>query len=204
MITAYTWGTPNGKKVTVMLEECGIPYELIRINISKGEQHTSHYQTINPNGKIPALIDTEGPGGKPLTLFESGAILIYLAEKTGQFLSTDPHQRYETLQWLMFQMAGFGPILGQAHHFLRFASEKIPYAIERYKKEAHRLYGVLNQALADRDYIARDYSIADIALYPWALAHEWHEVDLASFSHVEAWMKRVGERPAVQRGLVKA
>lgn len=204
MITAYTWGTPNGKKITIMLEECGIPYEVVRINISKGEQHSPQYQAINPNEKIPSLTDTEGPEGQPITLFESGAILIYLAEKTGLFLSKVPHQRYETLQWLMFQMAGFGPMLGQAHHFMRFAPEKIPYAIARYKKEAHRLYGVLNQALTDRDYIAGKYSIADMALFPWALSHEWHEVEVSSFPHVKSWMERVGERPAVQRGLIKA
>lgn len=204
MITAYTWGTPNGKKITIMLEECGLPYSVERINISTGAQHTPEYLAMNPNGKIPALADTEGPEGKPITLFESGAILIYLAEKTGLFLSKNPEARYETLQWLMFQMAGFGPMLGQAHHFLRFAPEKISYAMDRYRNEAKRLYTVLNGALKDRDYIAKEYSIADMALYPWALAHEWHEVDLAPFPHIQRWMNKIAERPAVQRGLEKA
>lgn len=204
MLTAYTWGTPNGKKLTIMLEECGLPYSLERINISTGAQQTPEYLAINPNGKIPALVDTDGPEGKPFTIFESGAILIYLAEKTGKFLPQHSSERYEALQWLMFQMGGFGPMLGQAHHFLRFAPEKIPYAMDRYRTEAKRLYTVLNSALADRDYIAKTYSIADMALYPWALAHEWHEVELASFPHVQRWMEGIGARPAVQRGLEKA
>jgi GST-like protein len=203
MLTLYSWGTPNGKKITIMLEECGLPYELKPINIQKKEQDTAEFRRINPNGKIPALIDTDGPNGQPITLFESGAILIYLAEKTGKFLSTDPHQRYETIQWLMFQMGGFGPMLGQAHHFLRFAPESIPYAITRYRNEAQRLYSVLNAALADREYIAKTYSIADMALYPWALYHDMHEVDLTPFPHIAAWMERIAQRPAIKPALEK-
>jgi GST-like protein len=204
MLTLYSWGTPNGKKITIMLEECGLAYEVHPINIHEKAQDSPEFRRINPNGKIPALVDTNGPGGDPITLFESGAILIYLAEKTGHFLSRDPHQRYETLQWLMFQMGGFGPMLGQAHHFIHFAPEKIPYAITRYRNEAKRLYSVLNTALTDREYIASSYSIADMALYPWALYHDMHEVDLAPFPHVVAWIDRISQRPAIKPALAKA
>lgn len=204
MITLYSWGTSNGKKITLMLEECALPYEVKRIDIHAGEQNTPEFRRINPNGKIPAIVDTDGPAGQPITLFESGAILIYLAEKTGKFLAQTPHKRYETLQWLMFQMGGFGPMLGQAHHFLRFAPERIPYAMERYRNEARRLYGVLDHALQGRDYIAGEYSIADMALFPWTLSHEWQDVDLASFPHVAAWMARISQRPAVKPALEKA
>lgn len=204
MITLYSWGTPNGKKITIMLEECGLPYEIKHIDIHAGDQDTPAFRRINPNGKIPALVDTDGPGGQPITIFESGAILIYLAEKTGQFLSKDPHQRYATLQWLMFQMGGFGPMLGQANHFTRFAPERIPYAVNRYQNESKRLYGVLNEALTDRDYIAGDYSIADMALYTWALSHDMHEVDLAPFPHIVTWIDRISKRPAIAPALEKA
>jgi GST-like protein len=204
MITLYSWGTPNGKKVTLMLEECGLPYEVKHINISKGDQDTPEFRKINPNGKIPALVDSDGPDGQPITLFESGAILIYLAEKTGKFLAKDPRARYETLQWLMFQMGGFGPMLGQAHHFLRFAPEKIPYAMDRYRNEAKRLYGVLETALAGKEYVGGEYSIADMALYPWALSHQWQEVDLAAFPNVAAWVGRISAREATGRALERA
>jgi GST-like protein len=204
MLTLYSWGTPNGKKITIMLEECGLPYVVEHINIHEKAQDSPEFRRINPNGKIPALVDTDGPGGQPITLFESGAILIYLAEKTGKFLSSDPHQRYETLQWLMFQMGGFGPMLGQAHHFMHFAPEPLPYAINRYRKEAKRLYSVLDGALTCDEYIAKAYSIADMALYPWALYHDMHEVDLVSFPHVAAWIERISQRPAIKPALEKA
>ncbi len=201
MLTLYTWNTPNGRKISLMLEECGLPYQIEKIDIMKGDQFTPAYQAISPNGKIPALVDTDGPNGEPFALFESGAILVYLAEKTGRFLPASGPERYRTLQWLMFQMGGFGPMLGQAHHFGRFAPEKIPYAIERYQREANRLYGVLDRELAQRPYIAGEYSIADMALYPWALRHEWQGVSLEAYPAVAAWMSRLAERPAIQRGM---
>ncbi|MDK2122693.1 glutathione S-transferase family protein [Parachitinimonas caeni] len=201
MLTLYTWNTPNGRKISLMLEECGLPYQIEKIDIMKGDQFTPAYQAISPNGKIPALVDTDGPNGEPFALFESGAILIYLAEKTSRFLPASGPERYRTLQWLMFQMGGFGPMLGQAHHFGRFAPEKIPYAIERYQREANRLYGVLDRELAQRPYIAGEYSIADMALYPWALRHEWQGVSLEAYPAVAAWMSRLAERPAIQRGM---
>jgi GST-like protein len=167
MIDLYTWATPNGRKVSILLEELALPYGVIKIDISSGEQFAPDFLAINPNGKIPAIVDHDGPGGKRLAVFESGAILIYLAEKTRKLLSSDPVRRIETLEWLMFQMGGFGPILGQAHHFRRFAPERIPYAIERFEKEAARLYGVLDRRLVSGEYLAGEYSIADIACYPW-------------------------------------
>jgi GST-like protein len=201
VIDLYTWSTPNGRKVSVMLEEVGLPYEVHAVDITKGEQHRPEFVAISPNGKIPAIADSEGPDGKSITLFESGAILIYLAEKTGKFLSSDPRTRYLTLEWLMFQMGGLGPVLGQAHHFLKFAPEKLPYAMERFTKEAHRLYGVLDARLREVPYLAGEYSIADIASYPWVARCEWHCVDLADFPSVKAWFERIGARPAVQRGM---
>ena len=166
MIDFYTWRTPNGYKISIMLEECGLPYQVFPIDITKNQQFAPDYLKISPNNKIPTIVDHDGPEGKPLPLFESGAILIYLAEKTGKFLSTDSRQRYITLQWLMWQMGGFGPMLGQAHHFRRFASEKIPYAIERYTTETKRLYGVLEKRLGEVPYLAEEYSIADMAVFP--------------------------------------
>ena len=202
MIDLYTWSTPNGRKVSVMLEEIGLPYRVHAIDITKGEQHKPEYVAINPNAKIPAIMDSEGPDGKPITLFESGAILIYLAEKTGKLLSTDPRMRYLTLQWLMFQMGGIGPMFGQAHHFLKFAPEPVPYAQERYTKEVRRLYGVLDARLKAVPYLAGgEYSIADVATYPWVSRCEWHCVELADFPNVKSWFERVGGRPAVQKGM---
>ena len=201
MIDLYTWGTPNGRKVSVMLEEVGLPYRVHPIDIMKGAQFTPDFLKINPNSKIPAIVDPEGPEGKPITLFESGAILIYLADKTGKFLSSKPAERYETLAWLMFQMGGIGPMFGQAHHFLRAAPEKIPYGIERYTKETRRLYGVLESRLKDHEYLAGAYSIADIATWPWVARHEWHQVSLGDFPSVKHWYDAIAARPAVERGM---
>ena len=197
----YTWGTPNGRKVSIMLEECGLPYRTHRIDIAKGEQFAPAFLDISPNNKIPALVDPDGPDGKPIRLMESGAILVYLAGKTGKFLPADDRGKYEALQWLMFQMGGIGPMFGQAHHFLRYAPEKVPYAIERYAKETARLYGVLERRLADHGFLADEYSIADIATYPWVARHEWHGTDLAAYPAVLRWFEAIGKRPAVQRGM---
>ena len=179
MITLYTWGTPNGRKVSIMLEECGLPYEVRPVNIANGEQFESEFRSVNPNSKIPAIVDSDGPDGRPFALFESGAILVYLAGKSGLFLPESAAGKYKALQWLMFQMGGVGPMFGQAHHFLRFAPEKIPYAMERYRKETARLYGVLDHQLSRHAFLAEEYSVADIATYPWVARHEWQEVDLA-------------------------
>ncbi|MBI3708568.1 MAG: glutathione S-transferase N-terminal domain-containing protein [Proteobacteria bacterium] len=201
-IDLYTWSTPNGRKVSIMLEELGLPYAVHRIDIGKGDQFTPHFIAINPNSKIPAIVDPEGPGGKPFALFESGAILVYLADKTGRFYPTDPRAHYVTLQWLMFQMGGVGPMFGQAHHFMRNAAEKVPYGIMRYGKEAARLYGVMNQRLGEAKYLAGDdYTIADIATYPWVARHEWHQVNLAEFPNVKRWYDAIGARPAVAKGM---
>lgn len=201
MITLYTWGTPNGRKVSIMLEELALPYQVQPVDITHNEQFAPAFLAISPNNKIPALVDSDGPDGQPLALFESGAILIYLAEKTGKLLPADGAARYAVLQWLMFQMGGFGPMLGQAHHFLRFAPEPLPYAQQRYRAEARRLYGVLEQQLAEQRFVAGDYSIADIALFPWAARHEWQDIDLADFPQVQRWYHDVAARPAVQRGM---
>jgi GST-like protein len=202
MIDLYTWGTPNGRKVSIMLEETGLPYKVHPIDILKGDQFKPDFVAINPNSKIPAIVDPDGPGGKPLSLFESGAILVYLADKTGKLHSSDARTRYLELQWLMFQMGGVGPMFGQAHHFMRAAKEQIPYGIDRYGKEAQRLYGVMNARLGESAYLAgKDYSIADIATYPWVARHEWHRVDLGAYPNVQRWFKTVGARPAVQRGM---
>jgi GST-like protein len=201
MIDLYTWSTPNGRKVSIMLEETGLPYSVFPIDISKGDQFTPDFVRINPNSKIPAIVDREGPGGKPFTVFESGAILIYLADKTGRFLPKEPEVYYETLQWLMFQMGGVGPMFGQAHHFRRFAPEKIPYAIERYTKEARRLYGVMDARLNDREFLAGPYTIADIATFPWTSRHEWQGVDLADFPNVRRWYNAINGRAAVKKGM---
>lgn len=201
MIELFTWGTPNGRKVSVMLEECGLPYAVHTVNIGKNEQFSEHFLKLNPNGKIPAILDPDGPDGKPISLFESGAILVYLAGKTGRFLPADARGKYEALQWLMFQMAGVGPMFGQTHHFMRAAPIEVPYGIERYHKETRRLYGVLNTRLSAAEFLAGEYSIADIATYPWVARHEWHKVDLAEFAQVNRWFKSIGARPAVQRGM---
>ena len=201
MIDLYTWSTPNGRKVSIMLEETGLPYRVHKVDISKNEQFTPEFIALNPNSKIPAILDQEGPGGKPMALFESGAILIYLAEKTGKLLAKEPVARYATLQWLMFQMGGVGPMFGQVHHFLRAAPEPVPYAIERYGKETRRLYGVLDARLGKQAFLAGEYSIADIATYPWVARHEWHKVALGDFPNVERWYRTIGARPAVARGM---
>jgi GSH-dependent disulfide-bond oxidoreductase len=201
MIELYTWATPNGRKVSVMLEEVALPYETIKVDITKGDQFKPDYLTVNPNGKIPAIVDREGPTGGRLAVWESGAILIYLAEKTGKLLSDDPVLRLTTIEWLMFQMSGVGPMLGQAHHFRRFAPERIPYAIERYEKEAARLYGVLDRRLGESEYLAGAYSIADIATFPWIARHEWQGVALDDFPNVKRWFATISSRPAVQRGM---
>ena len=200
MIQLYTWDTPNGKKVSIMLEEVGLPYEVRPVNLGQGEQMKPEYLAINPNNKIPAIIDTDGPGGKPFTLFESGAILMYLAEKSGKLLPQDMRKRYEVIQWLMFQMGGVGPMFGQANYFFRL-QEKVPYAIERFRKEALRLYNVLDKELGQREFLAGEYSIADIATYPWVWRHEVHQVKLEEFPNVKRWFDAIAARPAVQRGM---
>jgi len=201
MIDLYTWSTPNGRKVSIMLEEAGLPYSVHPVNIGKDEQFAPAFLKISPNNKIPAIVDSDGPDGAPIGLFESGAILIYLAEKTGTLLPTVPRARYLALQWLMFQMGGVGPMFGQAHHFRRFAPEKVPYGIARYDKETARLYGVMDQRLGEADYLAGDYSIADIATFPWCARHEWQGIDLASFPNLKRWYDTVAARPAVARGM---
>ena len=201
MIDLYTWGTSNGRKASIMLEECGLPYRVHPIDIGKGDQFKPEFVAINPNSKIPAMIDPEGPDGGPFTLFESGAMLVYLAGKTGRFLPESVRGKYIALQWLMFQMGGVGPIFGQVHHFLRSAKEKVPYAIERYTTENRRLYGVLDKRLGEAPFLAEEYSIADIATYPWVLRHEWQQVDLAEYPNVKRWFDTISARPAVQRGI---
>jgi GST-like protein len=202
VIDLYTWSTPNGRKVSVMLEETGLPYAVHPVDITRGEQFAPEYVAICPNSKIPAIVDSDGPGGGPFTLFESGAILLYLAEKTGRFLPREPRARYATLQWLMFQMGGVGPFFGQAHHFIRFAKVEVPYAIERYGEEVRRLYGVMDRRLAAGAFLAGpDYTVADIATYPWVARFEFHRVDLAEFPGVKRWFDIIGARPAVRRGM---
>ncbi|MBS0338035.1 MAG: glutathione S-transferase N-terminal domain-containing protein [Proteobacteria bacterium] len=201
MIDLYTWTTPNGRKVSVMLEECGLAYTAHKVNIGQNEQFRPEFLAISPNNRIPAIVDSDGPDGKPFHLFESGAILVYLAGKTGKFLPASARGKYEALQWLMWQMGGVGPMFGQAHHFLRAAPEQVPYGIKRYTDEARRLYGVLDRRLAEAAYMAGEYSIADIATYPWIARHEWHKVDLAEFPNVKRWYDAIGRRPAVARGM---
>jgi GSH-dependent disulfide-bond oxidoreductase len=202
MIELYTWGTPNGRKVSVMLEECGLPYNVHRIDIGKGDQFAPEYLAINPNGKIPSIVDPDGYDGKPIAMMESGAILVYLAGKTGRFLPASTRDKYVALQWLMFQMGHVGPIYGQVHHFLRAAKEEVPYAIERYVKEKDRLYGVLDRRLGAAPYLAGgEYTIADIATYPWVARHEWHKTDLATYPNVKRWFDAIGARVPVQRGM---
>jgi GST-like protein len=200
MIDLYTWATPNGRKASIMLEEVGLPYTVHEVNIGKDEQFQPEFLAISPNNKIPAMVDRDGPGGTPLALFESGAILFYLAEKTGRFFPTEPGPRYRTMQWLMFQMGGVGPMFGQNHHF-RQESVKDPYGLERYAKETARLYGVMDKHLAGSEYFADAYSIADMAIYPWVARHPRHKTDLADFPHVKRWYDLLGARPAVQKGM---
>jgi GST-like protein len=201
LIDLYTWSTPNGRKVSIMLEELALPYKAHAIDIGKGDQFQPDFVAISPNSKIPAIVDSDGPEGKPYALFESGAILLYLADKSGRFLPEKKSERFEVIQWLMFQMGGVGPMFGQTHHFLRAAPEPVPYAIERYSKETRRLYGVLDKHLAGRQWLGSEYSVADIATYPWVARYEWHKVDLADFPNVKRWFDSIGQRPAVQQGM---
>jgi GST-like protein len=202
MIEVFTWPTPNGHKVHVMLEECGLPYRAIPVNIGAGDQFKPEFLAISPNNKIPALTDPEGPDGKPISLFESGAILIYLASKTGKFLPRTDRERFEVLQWVMFQMGGVGPMLGQAHHFRMYAPEKLPYAIDRYSNEAKRLYSVIDKRLSQSRYLGgREYSIADIATFPWLRSWQNQGITLSDYPHLEKWFNAIDARPAVQRGV---
>jgi GSH-dependent disulfide-bond oxidoreductase len=202
MIDVYSWATPNGHKIHIMLEELGLEYKPIPIDIGAGDQFTPEFLAISPNNKIPAIIDSDGPDGKPLALFESGAILFYLAEKTGKFLPLDPVGRYTTMQWLMFQMGGVGPMLGQAHHFRIYAPEKIEYAVNRYSNEARRLYGVMDKQLGVTRFLAgNDYSIADIATFPWTRSWKNQGIELDEFPNVKRWFDEISARPAVIRGV---
>ncbi|SCW96142.1 glutathione S-transferase N-terminal domain-containing protein [Ancylobacter rudongensis] len=200
-IQLYYWPTPNGWKISIMLEECGLPYEVIPVNIGRGDQFKPEFLALSPNNKMPAILDPEGPDGAPLSVFESGAILQYLGRKTGLFYPGDERGRVEVDQWLFWQMAGLGPMAGQTHHFRIYAPEKIPYAIERYTNEVRRLYGVMNTRLSDRPFLAGDYSIADIACIGWAKLWERQGQDITQFPHLAAWLERMLARPAVQRGL---
>ena len=203
VIELYYWPTPNGQKITIFLEETGVPYTLHPVDIGNGDQFRPEFLRISPNNKMPALVDPAGLDGKPIALFESGAILLYLAEKTGRFLPRDPFNRYQVIQWLMFQMSGVGPMLGQAHHFRGYAPEKIEYAINRYTKETGRLYSVMDTQLAARDYIAGEYSIADMAIYPWIVPYERQGQALEDYPHLKRWFERLAVRPAVQRGMAQ-
>jgi GST-like protein len=203
MIDVYSTATPNGHKVHIMLEECGLTYRARHVNIGTGEQFLPDFLAISPNNKIPAIVDADGPGGKPISLFESGAILVYLASKVGQFLGTSDREKFTVLQWLMFQMGGVGPMLGQTHHFRIYAPEKIEYAVNRYTNEAKRLYGVIDKRLSDNAYLAGDtYTIADIATYPWVRSWKNQGIELSDYPHVKRWFDEISERPAVQRGVL--
>jgi GST-like protein len=202
MIDFYTWSTPNGIKVSIMLEEVEQPYNIIPVDIGAGDQFKPEFLKISPNNRMPAIVDHDGPGGQPYSLFESGAILMYLAEKTAKLMPSDTNGRYTVIQWLMFQMANVGPLLGQNHHFRHYAPEKIPYAIDRYTNEARRLYGVIDKRLGESDYIAGDdYSIADIAMFPWLRSHERQGQDLNDFPDLKRWYEIIKMRPAVRRGI---
>jgi GST-like protein len=202
MIEVYSWATPNGHKVHILLEECGLPYHATAVDIGAGAQFAAEFLAISPNNKIPAIVDPDGPDGKPISLFESGAILLYLAAKTGKFLPADTRGKYEVLQWLMFQMGSVGPMLGQAHHFRSYAPEKIDYAVNRYTSEARRLYGVMNDRLAKSKYIGGpEYSIADIAIYPWLRSWKNQGIAWSDHPHLKGWFDEIGARPAVKRGV---
>lgn len=201
MIDLYTWPTPNGHKVHIFLEETGLEYTVIPVNILTGDQFDPEFLKISPNNKMPAMVDRDGPDGKPYAVFESGAMLLYLAEKTGQFMPSGMAERYTVIQWLMFQMGGIGPMLGQAHHFRLYAPEKIEYAFNRYTNEASRLYRVVDTRLAEVEYLAGDYSIADMATYPWLRYHENQGQKLEDYPHLKRWYDALSVRPAVQRGL---
>jgi GST-like protein len=202
MIEVYSWATPNGHKVHIMLEECGLPYRVHPVDIGAGAQFDPDFLAISPNNKIPAITDPDGPDGAPISLFESGAILLYLAAKTGRFLPEGTRGKYEVLQWLMFQMGSVGPMLGQTHHFRIYAPEKLPYAIDRYSNEARRLYGVMDQRLAKSKYLGgKAYSIADIAVFPWLRSWKNQGIDWADYPHLKGWFDEIGARPAVKRGV---
>lgn len=202
MIDVYSWTTPNGHKVHIMLEEIGLDYTAHPINIGNGDQFQAEFLKISPNNKIPAIVDQNGPGGDPISVFESGAILIYLAEKTGQLMPADARRRVQVLEWLMFQMGGIGPMLGQAHHFIKYAPQRIDYAVKRYSNEANRLYGVLDKRLSRHEYVAADeYTIADIAIFPWLRSYTDQGVELDEYANVRRWFDAINERPAVKRGL---
>ena len=201
MIELFYWPTPNGHKITIMLEECELPYELKYINIGRGDQFEPDFLAIAPNNRMPAIIDTDGPGGKPVSIFESGAILQYLGRKTGKFYPSEERARIEVEQWLFWQMAGLGPMGGQAHHFRQYAQEEVTYAINRYTDEVNRLYGVMNHRLEDRDYLAGDYSIADMAAYPWVRPYKRQGQELSDFPALEAWYVRIHDRSAVERAI---
>jgi GST-like protein len=202
MIEVFSWATPNGHKVHIMLEECGLPYKAIPVNIGAGDQFRPEFLAISPNNKIPALVDPQGPDGRPISLFESGAILVYLAAKTGRYMPASDREKYEVLQWLMFQMGGVGPMLGQTHHFRLYAPEKIDYAIDRYSNEAKRLYGVIERRLSQSPWLGgKEYSIADIATFPWLRGWQNQGIALDDFPNLKAWFEKVEQRPAVQRGV---
>lgn len=202
MIDLYTWPTPNGHKIHIMLEETGLPYRVIPVDIGAGDQFKPEFLKISPNNKMPAIVDTDGPGGKPMALAESGAILFYLASKTGQFLPQDERKRWQVMQWVMFQMGHIGPMLGQAHHFLRYAPQKIEYAMNRYRNEANRLYGVLDRRLAESKFVAcEEYTIADMAIMPWVRFPERQDVNIEAYPNVKRWRDGIAARPAVQRAL---
>jgi GSH-dependent disulfide-bond oxidoreductase len=202
VIDVFSWPTPNGHKVHIMLEECGLPWRAIPVNIGAGDQFKPEFLAISPNNKIPAITDPDGPDGEPISLFESGAILVYLAAKTGKFLPRGDRAKYEVLQWLMFQMGGVGPMLGQAHHFRMYAPEKIEYAIDRYTNEAKRLYGVIDKRLSRSRFLGgAAYSIADIATFPWLRSWQNQGVVLEDYPHLKAWFDGIAARPAVQRGV---
>ena len=205
MIDLYYWPTPNGHKITMFLEETGLAYKIHPINIGTGDQFKPDFLAFSPNNRMPAMIDhAPADGGEPVKIFESGAILIYLAEKTGKFLPSDLRKRFDVIQWLMWQMGGLGPMAGQNHHFSAYAPEKIPYAIDRYVNETNRLYGVLNKRLADREFIAGDYSIADMASYPWIVPYKNQSQDINDFPHLKRWLESIAARPAVKRAYAKA
>jgi GST-like protein len=202
MIDVYSWATPNGHKIHIMLEECGFPYRVQAVNIGAGDQFRPEFLAISPNNKIPAIVDADGPDGKPIALFESGAILVYLAGKAGKFLGNSDREKFSTLQWLMFQMGSIGPMLGQAHHFRVYAPHKLDYAIERYTNEARRLYGVIDKQLARQAYLAGDtYTIADIATFPWLRSWKNQGIDWADYPHAQRWFDQISARPAVERGV---
>ena len=200
MIKLYYWPTPNGHKIPIMLEECGLEYEVFPVNMLKGEQFEKDYLRINPNNKIPAIVDTDGPSGESISIFESGAILLYLAEKTAKFIPSSPAKRLDVIQWLFFQVANVGPMFGQCGHFLQYAPERVDYGIDRYQTETKRIYRVMDKKLGDTKYLAGDYSIADMATYPWVKINYFHEIDIDNYPNVKKWRDDVGSRPAVVKG----